>query len=254
MNSKKLNQYISKMHPVLQAFQSLKLTKQVLMSQLQNKKESHSNEAIPTSEYKFLNLLGATIPGLVIETWLAHVQNTLHEEYDENVIKNLPHNAILYAFHADTLPVLLSYKLLNALGSIWIGYHGLLSYVGSFGLSQNGFPCFRYNRKLKATVLGQIETALNAAPQKRFYLFTDSGQPYFRVRKSLVQMSRQTGRPLVPVRHFSSLAKIVNGHQIPLAGTEIRTVVGSPVLASELLNLSDQDAVLVLQKKIDSLV
>ena len=86
-----------------------------------------------------------------------------------------------------------------------------------------------------------------------YKLFTDSGQPNFRVRKSLVQMARLTGRPLVPVRHFASYNKDFNGHQIPLPGTAIRTVLGMPIFANELMNLSDEEAVAKLQQRIDDL-
>ena len=115
------------------AAQSLKLAKDVLWAQMGTGDGFITGEALPANDYSVLKMIGASVPGFALETWLAHVQNSLHEDLYEVSVFNLPRNAILYAFHGDTLPVLLSRKFLNSLGAVWIGYHGLLSYVGSFG-------------------------------------------------------------------------------------------------------------------------
>ena len=235
------------------AAQSLKLTKEVVQGRILTDDKTFTGEALPTKDYSVIKMVGASVPGFVLETWLAHVQTTLHEDFNENDVVGLPQNAILYAFHGDTLPVLLSRKFLNSLGAVWTGYHGLLSYLGSFGLSHKGFPCFRFNRKLQLPVIEQIEAALKTKTDKRFYLFTDSGQPYFRVRKSLLRMAKVTGRPLVPVRHFASCSRDFNGHQIPLPGTAIRTVLGAPIFVNELMSFSDEEAVAIMQQRIDAL-
>jgi hypothetical protein len=252
-SSKETKSYIFRLLPLFSAAQTLKLAKDVLLGQMGSASQIQTSEAIRAKDYNVLQMLGASIPGFVLEAWLAHLQTTTEEEFDENAVKNLPNNAIVYAFHGDTLPLLLSSTFLSSLGAIWMGYHGLLSYVGSFGLSHKDLPCFRFNRKLKTPVLSQIESAMKSSPNKRFFIFTDSGQPYFRVRKSLVQMAKLMGRPLVPVRLFTSVGKKLNGHQIPLPGTVIRTVVGLPISAAELTSMGEAEALAILQQQIDAL-
>jgi hypothetical protein len=239
---------------LISAIGSLDLTRDVLVSKMQRKNKTITGEALLANQYNLLNLFGAALPAFVLEAWLARVQRSSHEVFDKSLVERLPQNAIVYAFHGDTLPVLLSHQFLKSLSAVWIGYHGLLSYAGSFGLSQHQFPCFRYDRRLSLSIREQIQTEMTAKPDKKFYIFTDSGTPYFQVRKSLVHMAKSTHRPLVPVRHFATFRREFNGHQFPLPGTEIHTEIGTPISAAELNHLSETEFLAHLQQQIDALV
>ena len=82
---------------------------------------------------------------------------------------------------------------------------------------------------------------------------TDAGGPYYKVKGSVIKLSRESGRPLVPFRQFSDRHVVINSHQIPLPGARIITKIGAPITAEELRSLSDEDALKRVQSAMDAL-
>jgi len=171
----------------------------------------------------------------------------------EPLTKNdLPPNAIFYSTHLDVISAAVN-PVLQTPSLIVVGYHAFLAYVyiGWDRFAGIGHLC--YDREGTPPPLDQIQAMFQNYPNHYFWIFTDSGGPYGRVRKSLVILSRESGRPVVacrltPTRYFKLL-----GHRIPLPFARIKIAFSRPVTAGELSALSVEAGRDRLQASLDSL-
>lgn len=234
--------------------QVCELSVQVFLERLGLSPRTHTKEGEACVSYRLPHLIAATPLAAMLEAYLELVRNASFHEVVEGDVSACSVNCIFYSFHGDTLPALAAHSTFSLLDSKWIGYHGILSYFGSFGLASRRRPCFRFSVDSAIRPKKQIEKALMSEPDRRFYIFTDSGKPYGRVRESLVDLAIESGRPLVPLRHIAEKRRLVNGHQVPLPGTEVRTFVGQEISHARLKKLKSAERVHLLQGEIDRLL
>ncbi len=214
-------------------------------------------EGNPISDYRWFALL-ASVPGnLMLEAMRALLRPTL-TVHDVEGLDAIPDNAICYLFHPEMIHAVATVDLWQRYMNggthpgYYLGFHGLASYVGALPFAARGVRALRFDRRSPQKPFQQIIQHLIHNPG-RFFIRTDAGGPYGRVRGSLLGLSAATGRPLVPMRQFASRSVKIWGHHFALPGAVITTRIGSVISPSDLQALPDADALVKLQSAIDSL-
>jgi len=164
----------------------------------------------------------------------------------------LPPNALLYGTHLDVFSACLSPNFHDP-SMIVIGYDGFLPslYIPWDHLVGISHLCYR--RDSSTPPLDQLLNMFTQHAGHRFWIFTDSGGPYGRVRKSLVILSVESQRPVVAMKLTPSRYFRILEHRIPLPFSRI-TVKFSPPIPHETLAMLSRDAARErLQAAVDAL-
>lgn len=215
-----------------------------------------SREGVPWREYRWALAL-VTLPFAVLFElcFFLYGRCLRAEPVPQSTVDAIPDKAIVFLFHTEIYGALCTWELywrLFGKGAV-LGNHSFLSYVWSLGMYVKGFRMIRFHPNSGRRVLGDIVQQLKTEVPGRFGLRTDSGGPYEVVRKSLVLMSLQSGRPLVPMRQRYDRAWRIKKHWIPKPFAKARTVIGRPIETSELEGLSLEAARDLVQARIDAL-
>ena len=212
-----------------------------------------SPEGVPWGAYYWKDLLVALPISLVIDGFLAVVRLWVREEPATwTFIKG---NPIVVLFHHECMITLAShyYDAQNQRnrGGI-LGFHGFLSYLTFTWSWRKSLPMCRFDRLSPQKPLNQVIDYLKEL-RGPFYVRTDAGGPYGRVRASIVEMALATGRSVVCLRQQASRTTTVIGHAVPLPGALTETRVSPPVTAAELQTLGRDQARDHLQSLMDGL-
>lgn len=167
-------------------------------------------------------------------------------------VSRVPRNAILYSTHLDVISATIN-PTLHRGPLIVVGYHAFLAYLYIVWDRVAGIGHLCYHRVSDVPPLDQLQAMFRKYPEHRFWIFTDSGGPYGRVRKSLVILSRESGRPTVAARLKASRFFHLLGHRIPSPFSRVTITFAEPVTAAELSALSPEAARDRLQAQLDSL-
>jgi hypothetical protein len=214
-------------------------------------------EGNPLSEYHWPSLI-ASMPGNLLIELLRRLFTPFIRAETPHVAASVPENAICYLFHGEMIYAIATVKLWQSQAikpdrpGAYLGFHGFFSYLGSLPFALTGWRTCRYDRRTGERPLNVILRYLNIHPGT-FFMRTDAGGPYYKVKGSVIKLSRESGRPLVPFRQFSDRHFVINSHQIPLPGATIITKIGAPITAEELRNLSDDEALKRVQSAMDAL-
>lgn len=209
------------------------------------------------SEYHWPSLI-ASLPGNVLIEVCRRLLAPFFKADEPGETASVPDNAICYLFHGEIFYAIATVKLWQRHAvdpqrpSAYLGFHGFFSYLGSLPFALTGWRTCRYDRRKGERPINVILRYLARHPGK-FFMRTDAGGPYYRVKGSVVKLSRASDRPLVPLRQFADRYIVINQHQIPLPGARIFTKIGKPIPAHELRALSDADALMRVQKAMDDL-
>lgn len=213
-------------------------------------------EGLGWNEYNHFALAAAVPPAAAVFLCGEMLKKTVAivDTFDD-INNRMPDNAIVYLMHSDIWVSAVSTQSLARIftpESSYLGYHGYLSYLGSGWSYALGLKCYRYDRKSSLSARDQVLSFVEKTPG-RFFLRTDAGGPYGRVRASLVDMALAANKPLVPLRQFATRHKTFKHHQIPLAGAQIHVCTGEPLWPEDLTKLPREEARAMLQKSMDSL-
>ncbi len=211
-----------------------------------------SPEGLPWREYRKLQFLAAAPIAYPIGLWLEIVWRTSKNRAVLVGAENLPANAILYDFHVDVATNYITMHLLKDTGRkvIFVGSHDFDSYWSSGSASMGAYEQWRFDRRKKDKPLAQIVQMLGEHPDTLLGIFTDgAGGKRNRVRESLVKLALESKRPVVPFRSFYSPVVRLFGDDIPCRpGVAGRSVFGEPIAASELAQMSVEEARLKLEQ------
>ncbi len=168
--------------------------------------------------------------------------------------QTLPANVILFGFHQDYYSVLAARNIHLPGGEdlVWLGYHRFFSYIPFLWFRRNKTRLFRYRFGLAKKPLDQIISFLEANPNTRLAMGTDSGRPYGRVRESLVKLAATSRRPVVGMRIRPSRSVSLFGHDLPLPGSSFQMQLSKIVKAEELIRLGVVQGHRLLQDAIDA--
>jgi len=177
---------------------------------------------------------------------------SLFVKVDKVSMDGLPPNALLYGTHLDVISACLCPAFYDP-SAIVIGYDGFLPYMYTLWHRLVGISYLCYARASAVPPIDQILDLFAQYKDHRFWIFTDSGGPYGRVRKSLVILSVESRRPVVamklrPTRYFHLF-----GHRIPAPFSTIHLKFSSPIPSETLALLSPNAARDRLQNSADSL-
>lgn len=215
-----------------------------------------SREGVRFSEYRW-GLVLVTLPFALLFELCATLYSLLlrAEPVSDESVDRIPPNAIVFLFHTEIYGAFADWDLYRRIfgeGAV-LGNHTFLSYVWSLRMYVKGFQMFRFHTNAGKRVLPDIVRYLGSEVRGRFGLRTDSGGPYEVVRKSVVVMSRESNRPLVPMRQIYDRAWRVRSHWIPKPYARVRTVIGPAIAPEELRDLPVERARDLVQARIDAL-
>jgi hypothetical protein len=211
-------------------------------------------EGIPLSEYRWGQLLPTLPFTALMHGFFKVIGWTCYETSAPNV--DIPSNAIIYLLHGDSYISFVTQRFWRRVYDqkmSWMGFHGVLSYLGSSWCYLMGVRCFRYDRRSPLRPLNQAIEFLRHEARGQFAIRTDAGGPYGKVRASLVDMSLATDRPLVAIRQRSSRALTIRQHHVPLPFSRVTTAISAPIYPDELRGRAREDARQRLQAAIDGL-
>ncbi|MDA9189354.1 hypothetical protein N9O57_00050 [bacterium] len=196
-----------------------------------SKKRHTLGEGIEFKDYNHSQLIWSLPFGLVLETiwFFQRLVTSDKAEFNENKI---PSNAIIVTFHSDSYLDPLSSTLWRKFARknyYWIGFHGFLSYIGTFRAMMMGVGAYRYRRNCEKRPMDQIRDFLSDNLDCQVMIRTDSGGPYNKVRPSLIDMAIRYDRPLVCMRVHSSKFFLINQHKIALPGAIIRAGISNTI-------------------------
>ena len=215
-----------------------------------------SPEKIPWREYKLLQLAVVAPFSIFMAYYLELVSYLSRKNSKLENFDRVPENAILFGFHEDIMTNYVTMRLIKKNSEnpcVFSGFHGFFSYV-SFGPGAMGaYDVFRFYYGKKIKPRDQIINFLAKNTNRRFGIFTDAGGPFYKVRKSLVELAIKTKRPLVPFRSRYSPGVIFFNNKFPLPIIKGKSLFGEPIDCSKLSNLNIQNARDYLQEKIDEL-
>lgn len=226
------------------------------MEQLQ-RSQKYTLEGNPLADYHWPSLIAA-LPGNVMIEIIRRFLAPFFKADAPHEAAAVPENAICYLFHGEIIYAIATVNLWQDQAikperpGAYLGFHGFFSYLGSLPFALTGWRTCRYDRRRGERPLNVILRYLNNHPGT-FFMRTDAGGPYYKVKGSVIKLSRESGRPLVPFRQFSSRYFVINSHQIPLPGARITTRIGEPITAQELRSLSDEEALKRVQAAMDAL-
>lgn len=210
------------------------------------------SEGLPWKDYSRSQLALAALGAAGIFLLTEGIRVSCHEL--PFAAEAIPSNALIYAFHTDVMASFLANSFREKTQSVWIGYHGALSYIGSLGLALRHEPCFRYSRHPQRLKPMQQILEFLARHEGRVYLRTDAGGPYNQVKASLYDLCLGSGRPLVAVRHHVSRRLTMGQHHFPLPFAVIHSVCSAPITPDFLQSLPSKDAAIrLLQATIEEL-
>ena len=137
---------------------------------------------------------------------------------------------------------------------IGLGYHGGKSYLSSsFWPYYLDWKVFRYDRKKDKKPILRLIEFLREFPSSILVIGTDSGKPYFKVRKSLVEMAVSLDRPVVAVRLSASLSCVLGNHSFPLPFATVASITSRVITAAELRAIGIDLGVELIQGEMDTL-
>lgn len=170
--------------------------------------------------------------------------------------KTIPTQTIVFFSHSQIYAMALSpYTKKHGVLSVYVlGYHGFLPYVWAIFDRIVGIRYFLFDPHSKIQPFSQIAEFFKKNPDKRLALATDSGGPYGKVKKSLLNLALETQRSLVGIgASFSKEIKIFS-HRLPVPGARLRFRVLLPIPIEELKGMPEADALDRLQKALHQLI
>jgi hypothetical protein len=209
----------------------------------------HESEA----DFRWPELVLALPFGLSLCLYMKLVAVGLRTRIEE--LRDLPDNAILYFFHRQSMAVASNKSLYRVPANrvVWLSAHGFRSYVFSFWPTLTRTSLFFYDRRSRVKPFDQLAAFLTRNPHTRIGFATDAGGPYGEVRRSLLQLSLRTGRPVVALKHRASPCFTLAEHEFLLPGSRLEAVLSRPIPASELAALEETRALQLLQTTLDDL-
>ncbi len=217
-----------------------------------------NREGIPWNEYRYSHLLPALPIGFLIH-WATGLLSFFVAESAIKGPSQVPRGAIVVMFHPEWLYFAVARKTAGRVREAsahpfsWLGLHHFLSYFGSITAYFWNYQCARYDREKNIKPYQVTKNYLIKNPDFIFFIRTDSGGPYGRVRESLIKLSLETGRPLVCERQWSNKSFPFLKHHIPLPFTRIQTAFSEPISSDELKNLGIEKGREHVQKIMDLL-
>lgn len=201
----------------------------------------------PIREYRLVSLFFSIFPAVVFEGVASLISLTYRHRFESDPDR-IPKNAILVAMHGDIFCSVVTLGEISHVlsGGVYLGFHGFQSYIWSMGSRMRGIRSLRFDRIKHTDIMSWIISKLNSGQIMRFFIRTDSGGPYGRVRKSAITMSLATGRPIVVIRQRASRSWVINQHAVPIPFSEIMTSFSIPIESKALSAIPDAEARLKL--------
>lgn len=209
-------------------------------------------EGIPLNEYRFMEVFLGFWMGLPIFLYGLLVGWTIQEDSDD--IGRVPSNALVFGWHQEAFIYNCTPRQARAMADKmggWLAFHGLLSYMGSLFCWWMRYPCFRYDRSRSKSAFDQTVAHLKENREGLFFIRTDAGGPYGKVRPSMARLAVLTDRPLVAFRQRPSHYVRLGGHYFPLPFARVSTCFSHALPAQQFVDLGKEEAQRRLQALID---
>jgi hypothetical protein len=170
------------------------------------------------------NFWKALIPGAIFGLGVELLRRSC--SIPNNGGRPLPTNAIIFCSHTDLYCHQID--LSNHALPIMLGDHSFLSYCWYPRQWWLGATVFRFERDLPESPMAQVETFLRQRPNINFWMASDSGGPYGKMRASLGYLALGTKRPLVAVRYEPTAYFTLREHKIPYPFSVIQRRYSAP--------------------------
>lgn len=151
----------------------------------------------------------------------------------------LPERSLVYGFHEVLLLGILSSRFTRSV--VWVNNDTAGGLASAVPALLAGIRIFRLSVGSPVPQYEQLCTFLKSADAP-VGLFTDAGRRDGRVRRSLVSLAVDSGRPLVPLVITASRHRRLDGQVYPLPFTTITVRYGTPIPAADVAGLGAEMA------------